>query len=498
MNTSFFTLCGALTSKPYAFTARPWELRSAQAIDWLDGVGSNIRVDFKETEIVRVLPRKNPEVNENWISDKIRFFYDALHRQRLKTPYLKKNGNLEKAKWAKTLHTLASVLRVYSYEYGNSSIGFLTGASVDSETFLATREFVNAFGFSNLGMDQDLNVNLDNPTQYRWNGQFQDLETADFCLFIGTNPRYEASILNLRLRKIFRRGTIEFASIGANFSTTFPVQHLGLTSKILVSLVEGTHSLCKKLARAKNPVIICGSNLLKRHDSIGLISALKSLSGSVLHENVLHVLHHDVNSVGGFEIGFPGIKKEELKRAKLIYCIQTNTEIGHSIAPNSVIVLQHSHGNQFTKNADFVLPSPTFVEKTGTYFNTEARPQKSYGVFAPSSLVREDWKILQALSCHLNKTLSFGTKVSLLSNLSKILPSSFYPFVWLSWNEKASSSCFSFGPNQKDKILKSSFNLPVEDFYMTPRICRFSKVMAKASEALRVSSTNYRFLSVGK
>lgn len=498
MNTSLFTFCGALTSKPYAFTARPWELRSAQAIDWLDGVGNSIRVDFKETEIVRVLPRKNPEVNENWISDKIRFFYDALHRQRLKTPYLKNKGNLEKAKWAKTLHTLASVLRVYSYEYGNSSIGLLTGASVDSETLLAIREFVNAFGFSNLGMDQDSNVNLDNPTQYRWNGQFRDLETADFCLLIGTNPRYEASTLNLRLRKIFRQGTIEFASIGANFSTTFPIQHIGLTSKVLVSLVEGTNPLCKKLARAKNPVIICGSNLLKRHDSLGLLTALKSLARSILHENALHVLHNNANSVGGFEIGFSGIKKEELKRMKLVYCIQTSLEGSNSILPNSLVVLQHSHGNHSTKNADFVLPSPTFVEKTGTYFNTEARPQKSHGVFVPSSLVREDWKILQALSYHLNKSLSFGTKGSLSSNLSKILPSSSYPSVWLSWNEKASSSCFSFVSNQKEKILKSSFSLPIEDFYMTPRICRFSKVMAKASEALRVSSTNYRFLSIGK
>lgn len=498
MSLVYLNYCGALTSKPYAFTARPWELRSAQAIDICDGIGSNIRIDFKETEIVRVLPRKNPEINESWISDKIRFFYDALHRQRLKTPYLKKNGYLEKSKWSKTLHTLVSAFRVYSFEYGNSSIGVLAGSSVDSETLYATKDFTDAFGFSNLGIDQDCRLNLDNPLAYRWNGQFSNLETADFCLFIGTNPRYEASTLNLRLRKIFRRGTIEFASIGANFLTTYSVKNYGLTSKTLISLIEGTNPLCKKLAKAKNPVIICGSTLLKRHDSADIFSILKTLPLSILHENSLHLLHQSSNSVGGFEIGFYGLKKEESKRAKLLYCIQTNMEISSEVSKSSVVVLQHSHGNHFTKDVDFVLPSPTFVEKTGLYFNTEARPQKSHKVFTSSSLVRNDWKILQALSCYFKKSLSFTTKASLLTNLNKILPSSFYSSLWFSWNEKASTSGFAFSPKQKGKILKSSFSLPIEDFYMTPKLCQFSKVMARASEALRVSSTNYKFLSEGK
>jgi NADH dehydrogenase/NADH:ubiquinone oxidoreductase subunit G len=196
---------GALTSKPYAFTARPWELRSVQSVDILDGVGSNIRVDFKETEILRILPRRNLEINESWISDKARFFYDGLKRQRLNSPYMKIDGELKKVKWSKVLKNLTSVLKVYSFEFGHSKIGILCGASCDTETLFTVKDLALSFGFSNLGVDRELKVSTDDPSNYLYKGEFKDLEKTDLCLFVGTNPRFEASTLNLRFRKLFRR-----------------------------------------------------------------------------------------------------------------------------------------------------------------------------------------------------------------------------------------------------------------------------------------------------
>ena len=210
-------LTGALTSKPHAFTSRPWELRSVQSIDILDGIGSNIRVDFKETEVVRILPRRNPDINENWISDKIRFFYDGLKRQRLVSPYIKINGELKALKWKKAISKFSSLLKVFSFEYGSSKIGIVASSSLDLETLYALRDFSNNYGFSFLGLDKALKLDFDNPQNYKFQTSISNLEKTDFGLFLGTNPRFEASTLNLRFRKIFRKGNTSFVSVGSSF-----------------------------------------------------------------------------------------------------------------------------------------------------------------------------------------------------------------------------------------------------------------------------------------
>lgn len=493
-------LTGALTSKPYAFTSRPWELRSAQSIDILDGLGSNIRIDFKETEIVRVLPRKNPNINENWISDKIRFFYDGLKRQRLSTPYSKVNGELKPLKWSKTLSKISSLLKVYSFEFGPSKVGLVSGTSLDTESFFTIRDLALNYGFSYLGVDKTIKLNTDNPTNYKFQSLLKDFENIDYCLFVGTNPRFEASLLNLRLRKIFRRGTLSFGCIGGNFATTFPINFFGLSSDIVISIAEGKHPLCKTLAKAKNPVIVYGSKLLERIDGKGIQTLFELISSNYLKVYnkplLTNILHSDSNTVGGLELGLKSFKKDYLKDLKLIYSIgvENSKVFGELKKKNesTILILQNSNGNQLTNLADICLPSTTFVENSGIFYNTEGRPQKTQRALIGPNLARDNWKIVRVIFQTLNKTTFYSTKAQLITELSKILPSSYFSNSWFSSH---SPSNFHFGNVSREKVLKSSLKLSIEDFYMTHSLCQSSKTMAKASELLRSYSTNYKFLT---
>lgn len=494
-------LTGALTSKPYAFTSRPWELRSVQSIDILDGLGSNIRIDFKESEIVRILPRRNFEINENWISDKIRFFYDGLKRQRITTPYTKIKGELKPIKWSKALNKVSSLLKVCSFEYGTSRIGFVSGSTLDLETLFTIRHLTSNYNFSYLGTDAGFSVNLDDPKNYKFQNTLNDFENIDYCLFIGTNPRFEASLLNVRLRKVFRRGNLSFASVGSNFNTTFPIDFLGLSSEILVSIVEGTHPLCKVLAKAKNPVIVYGSKLLERQDSSGIFSLFNSLNKSytrVYDKSLfINVLSSEANSVGSSELGICSAKKDSLKNFKLVYAVGIENQKFFKeikkLSPNSFFVLQSSHGNSNTNLADVVLSSTTFAENSGIYYNVEGRPQKTQRAFIGPNLSRDNWKIISILFQTLGKFCGYSTKSQIVTELSRILPSAYYSNTW--FTVKTKNLSLTFGEPQKERILKTSFKLFLEDFYMTHILCQSSKVMAKASESLRSYSNNYKSLA---
>ena len=496
-------LTGALTSKPYAFNSRPWELRSVQSIDTLDGMGSNIRIDFKETEVLRILPRRNPDINENWISDKTRFFYDGLKRQRLTSPYMMKNGGLKAVKWKKAISTFSSVLKVFSLEYGPSSVGIVAGSSLDLEALYAIREFSMNTGFSFLGIDSPLKVSLDNPKNYKFQTSIADFEKSDFCLLVGTNPRFEASTLNLRFRKLFRKGNTAFAAIGDTFASTFPINFLGFSSTTLISIVEGRHPICKALAQAKNPSILLGSKVLERVDGRAIHSLLNEFASTfskIFKKKLsINLLHTEANSVGSFELGIKPFLKSDLTQCKVLYAVgvQNSAVFNKRLANPSVFVLQSSHGDKHTQKADIVLPSYTFVEKTGIYYNTEARPQKSQRALIGPNLSRDDWKILGVLQHSLEKQASYETKTQLLTEISKLLPSSYYANSWFEKTLGSSLGVFEFGAvaRKKGRIYNTPFKLFIEDFYMTSPVCESSKTMAKASDLLRSYTNNYKFLA---
>lgn len=487
---------GALTSKPYAFTSRPWELRSVQSIDILDGLGSNIRIDFKEAEILRILPRRNFDINESWISDKVRFFYDGLKRQRLTSPYIKKNGELKKVKWKTFLSKYSSLLKVFSFEFGSSRIGLLVGSNMDIETLFSVRQFSSNFGFSCFGMD----LIFDNPNIYKFQLPIKNLEEIDYCLFLGTNPRFEASVLNVRFRKLYRRGNVHFDSIGGTYPTTFPVRSWGLTSTTLIDLAEGKHPICKNLAKSKKPVIVYGSSLLKRFDAVGILNLLSLMQvnyhvvfGSFFY---LNPLHNDSNSVGSFELAVKSVRSDSFNNLKLLYCVgsDTNTVLSN-LSAKPLLVWQTSHGNSATNQYDLILPTTTFVEKTGVYYNTEGRPQKTQKALSGPLLARDNWKIFQVLGFLMEKNIGFTTRSQLITECSKILPSAFFADAWFSNREKTLSFFFGLNKEKKEKITKSYFKLLIEDFYMTNIYCNSSRIMAKASESLRSYTTNYKFLN---
>lgn len=500
-NKKMFLYTGALTSKPYAFTSRPWELRSVNSIDVLDGIGSNIRIDFKEAEIVRILPSRNPEINESWISDKIRFFYDGLKRQRLHLPFVKEYKNLKKAKWDQALSRFSSLLKVYSYEYGSSKIGVVVGSNLDSETYYSARNFASNFNFTFLGVDKACKVNKDNSANYKFQNQIQDLDESDFCLLVGTNPRFEASILNLRLRKNLKRGSLQVAAIGGNFDPTYNIDFYGLSSKILLDIAEGKHELCKSLAKAENPVIYYGWKLFDRADSLalaGLFQRIRFLFSEVFGKEIsINALSTDSNSVGAFELGLSSLKKDKMNQMKLIYAIniEKNNLLSEVEDSSQVYVLQTSHGSDESRKADFLFPSLTFSEKTGVYYNTEGRPQKTQKALSGPNLSKDDWKILNVLFHYLNKSAPNATKSHVLQKLSKLLPSTLFANSWFSRNGKSLAHVFHFGKVYRGKILISPLKLFLEDFFMSTRLCQSSKVMAKASDFLRSSATNYKFLT---
>lgn len=496
-------LTGALTSKPYAFNSRPWELRSVQSIDPFDGIGSPIRVDFKETEVLRILPRRNPEINENWISDKVRFFYDGLKRQRLTSPYLMKKGELKPIKWKQAISAFSSLLKVYSFEYGPSKVGIVASSTLDLESLFSIRDLANNYGFSFLGLDRSLKLNLDNPQNYKFQTSISDLEQTDFCLLIGTNPRLEASTLNLRLRKIFRKGKTSFAAVGGNFASTYPIKFLGLSAKTLVSIANGSHPIYQTLAQAKKPSILLGAKVFERFDSEVIQSLLNDLSSNLYKQFQkklsLNVLHTDANLVGGLELGLKPLVKSELEECKILYTVGVDSPVFFDhllkkIQP-SIFVLQTSHGDNYTNQANLVLPSYTFVEKTGIYYNTEGRPQKTQRALIGPNLSRDDWKIIRVLHHSLEKLAGYGTKSQLITEMSKILPSSFFANSWLEKILANPFVSFEFGLRKKGRVFNTPLKLCIEDFYMTSNLCRSSRTMAKASEFLRSYATNYKFLA---
>nr|QFO87195.1 NADH dehydrogenase subunit 11 [Eustigmatos cf. polyphem] len=492
-------LTGALTSKPYSFTSRPWELRTVQSIDVLDGLGSNICIDFKETEISRILPRKNI-INDYWISDKIRFFYDGLKRQRLNTPYTKHRKYLKTLKWKKVLAQISSILNVFSFEYGNSKLGLILGSSVDTETYFSARNLKFGCGFYNVSLDNYSNILIDNPNMYKFQDSIKLLENTDYCLLIGTNPRLEASILNLKLKKIYNKGKFFLSSIGSSFVTTFKFNNISFNLISLYTLSEGKHNLCKYIVKAKNPKIIYGAKILQRFDSIGFYNLLKVLNQnykSVFSKNFYYnILHSDANIVGGCNVGFESFSKDTLQKLKFVYCIgvENFNFCKYLNFEKILLVIQNWTGNRNTSLADIILPSTSFIESNSTFYNTENCPQRSHKVFFGPYLARHNWQILNIFIYLLCKSSLYSTKVELSDALSKILPSYYYTNKWFNSGNLSINKVFDFGMLSKEIVLGSNLRLIIEDFFMTQSFCYSSPTMAKASSLMRTNSFNYNFL----
>ncbi|MCJ2873228.1 NADH-quinone oxidoreductase subunit G [Rhizobium pusense] len=478
---------GALTSKPFAFTARPWELNKTETIDVMDALGSAIRVDTRGREVMRVMPRVNEAINEEWISDKSRFIWDGLKTQRLDRPYVRKDGRLQPATWGEAFGAIKQAVAATS---GNK-IGAIAGDLSSVEEMFALKSLLASLGSANVDCRQDgaaLDPSLGRAS-YLFNSTIEGIEQADALLIVGSNPRYEAAVLNARIRKRWRRGGFPIGVIGEAGELRYNYEYLGSGAETLSDLANGSHSFVDKLKSAKNPLIIIGQGALSRADGAAVLAAAAKLAtsvGAVTEEwNGFSVLHTAAARVGGLDIGFVpgegGVAAADMVASMDVLFLLGADELDLSNKGAKFTVYIGSHGDQGAMNADVILPGAAYTEKSGIWVNTEGRVQLGNRAgFAPGE-AREDWAILRALSDVLGKKLPFDSLSALRGQLYVAHPH-------LAETDEivtGKASDIEALAAKTGPLVKSAFASPVKDFYLTNPIARASAVMAECSALAR-------------
>ncbi len=470
---------GALTSKPYAFEARPWELTKTESVDVLDALGANIRVDTRGAQVMRVLPRLNDDVNEEWISDKTRHAIDGLRHQRLDRPYVRTKGKLVEATWDQAFAAIAAKLNGLD----GSKIAAIVGDQCDAESMVALKDLMASLGSPNVDCRQD-GAKLDGPRgSYIFNAGVRGIDQADAILLIGTNPRVESPVLNARIRKRYLHGKCPVASIGTAEDLTYPVERLGAGPATLRELVDGKLGFFDKLKDAKHPLIVVGMGALAREDGAAVLALVYELAcklNAVRDDwNGFAVLHTAAARVGGLDLGLvpgeggrdvagilEGCQKKEIEAVFLLAADEIDTtKLGKAF-----VIYQGHHGDAGAHRADVILPGAAYTEKPGIYVNTEGRVQVGRRAGYPPGDAREDWAILRALSERLGKTLPYDTLHQVRARLVAVNK------VFAAIDQQAPGA---WGPVGKpgattDAPLKSA----VPNFYMTCPISRASKTMA--------------------
>ncbi len=478
---------GALTSKPFAFTARPWELNKTETIDVMDALGSAIRVDTRGREVMRVMPRVNEAINEEWISDKSRFIWDGLKTQRLDRPYVRKDGRFQPATWGEAFGAIKQAVAATS---GNK-IGAIAGDLSSVEEMFALKSLLASLGSANVDCRQDgaaLDPSLGRAS-YLFNTTIEGIEQADALLIVGSNPRYEAAVLNARIRKRWRRGGFPIGVIGEAGELRYNYEYLGSGAETLSDLANGSHSFIEKLKSAKNPLIIVGQGALSRADGAAVLAAAAKLAtsvGAVTEEwNGFSVLHTAAARVGGLDIGFVpgegGVAAADMVASMDVLFLLGADELDLSNKGAKFTVYIGSHGDQGAMNADVILPGAAYTEKSGIWVNTEGRVQVGNRAgFAPGE-AREDWAILRALSDVLGKKLPFDSLSALRGQLYVAHPH-------LAETDEivaGKASDIEALAAKSGSLVKSAFASPVKDFYLTNPIARASAVMAECSALAR-------------
>ncbi|WP_341790351.1 NADH-quinone oxidoreductase subunit NuoG [Rickettsia endosymbiont of Polydrusus tereticollis] len=472
---------GALNSKPYAFKARSWELKHTDGIGVLDAEGTNIRIDSRGEEVMRILPRINEEINEEWISDKIRFSYDGLKYQRLDRPYIRKNGKLIEASWSEALKVVAD--KITSLQ-GNQ-IASIAGSLACVESMFTLKTLLQKIGCNNFDVNQfGYKIDNSNRGNYLFNTGIAGIEKADLCLLIGANPRQIAPVLNSRIGKCQRLGTLKVARIGEGHNQTYKVQELGNSVEIIKDLAEGTHEFAKELSEAKYPMIIIGDGVYSRNDGYAILSLIHKITDryNIVREawNGFNILHNHTSIVGGLDIGFNSITtneilaKAEQKEIKLVYLLGSD-EIDFDKLKSAFIVYHGHHGDLGATNADVILPSAAYTEQSGIYVNLEGRPQISNKAVEPVGEAKEDWLIIKNLANHLKIEIGVNNLEEVRSKLAAEYP------IFANINKIIENKFVKF--SSKDKLLKDDIVTPLINYYMTDVISRASVTMAKCVQA---------------
>ncbi len=478
---------GALTSKPYAFQARPWELTKTESIDVMDAIGASIRIDTRGREVKRIMPRLNEDVNEEWISDKTRFIWDGLLTQRLDRPYLRVGGKLQPATWGEAFGAIAAKVNATAAQ----KIGAIAGDLATVEEMFAVKQLLGLLGSTNIDCRQD-GTQLDpalGRSSYIFNPTIAGIERADAILIVGSDPRHEAAVLNARIRKRWRRGDVKVGLIGQRVDLTYDYDYLGAGPDSLGELSKSDSSFGKILAEAKRPLVLVGQGALTRDDGAALLAlAAKLAAGGTRDEgwNGLAVLHHAASRVGGLDIGFVpgegGLGTAAMLSAAgkgdldVLFLLGAD-ELDMSDLGQSFVVYVGTHGDAGAHRADVILPGAAYTEKSGTYVNTEGRVQMTRRAAFPPGEAREDWAIIRALSESLGRRLPFDS----LSELRAVLYGAHPHLTRIGAIAHGEAGELAALAGKGGSAGSAPFALAVADFYLTNPIARASAIMAECS-----------------
>jgi len=486
---------GALTSKPYAFNARPWELTKTETIDVMDAVGSNIRVDTRGREVLRILPVLHEDVNEEWISDKTRFIWDGLRSQRLDKPYIREDGKLRPARWDEALGVVGEKLNKTPAD----KVAAITGDLVSAEAVKALKDLMTAVGTPHMDCRQDGAALGGARENYLFNSGIAGLERADAILLIGTNPRMEAPLINARIRKSWlEKLDLKIGLIGDEAALTYDYEYLGAGSQSLTSLVNGDGDFASVLQNAEYPAIIIGMGALAREDGGAVLAGAAKLASNIgaVRDgwNGFNVLHDAAGRVGALDLGFlPGegghdlagiLKGAQDREIDVIYNLGCD-EIDPAKFGGAFVIYQGHHGDKGAAKADVIFPAAAYTEQNGTYVNTEGRVQMTRRAHFPFGEAREDWAILRALSDRIGKKLPYDDLFSLRQAMIEEAP------VLGRINQApdhASASGFDLAKvGQPGAMGSATFTSNVGNFYLTNAVARASKTMAECSANMNIS-----------
>ncbi len=463
MQGNIVDLCpvGALTSKPYAFTARPWELTKTESIDVMDALGSNIRVDTKGREVMRILPRNHDGVNEEWLSDKSRYVWDGLRRQRLDRPYVRENGKLRPASWGEALGRAAAAIK------GAKKVAGLVGDLAPTEAAFALKQLVEGQGGSVECRTDGAHLPAGNRSGYVGTASIEDIDGAKSILLIGTNPRAEAPVLNARIRKAWLAGA-EVSVIGPEVDLTYGVTHLGPDRAAL----EQAAANADKLAGG-DAVIVLGQGALRDEDGAAVLAMAMKIAKAAKAK--LLVLHVAAGRVGAMDVGAvtEGGMAAALEGADVIYNLGAD-EV--EIAAGATVIYQGSHGDRGAHRADIILPAAAYTEEQGLFVNTEGRPQLALRAGFPPGEAKENWAILRALSAEIGAVLPYDSLAALRTAMVAEAPQ-------LQMIDEVAANPWT--PVKAGKLGSGAFAFALGDHYLTNPIARASPLMAELSANAR-------------
>ena len=475
---------GALTSKPYVFEARPWELKKTETIDVMDAVGSNIRVDTYDWEVKRVLPIINEDINEEWISDKTRYACDGLLHQRLDTPFIKYNKKFEKASWNEVYKILKSKFENTTKEKICGFVGDLT----NMETSYIFKEFFErTLDIKNYESRADNRfVDVSKRENYIFNASINGIEEADLIFLIGTNPRYEATILNARIRKSHLNNNTKILSLNDNGDLTYPYESLDGNTQTLMNIFEGTNDLSKIILDSKKPMVILGESFLRLNSAEFLyekiLKFLKHNNKFSEYWNPINILSCDAATVGNFDLGLINNENNLLNNLKsnkfdIVYLVgQDNLDF---VKKDEFVIYQGSHGDKGAEIADIILPGSAYTEQDGYFTNLEGKVQKAYKASYPPGEAKEDWQIINEIAEFMNNRKLFNDK------------------------EELESSMFNYLNLQKEKQSKEYEKKIVEDFHAEKltidlKPYYFSNIIARCSKTMiECNNSKLNFKSTG-